>query len=709
MVSLSGLAPAQRAVPIPPPATKKKAAGPVPVPIPVVAPVVAPASVPSPIPNPNTMKIEETPLTPVMINLLRFQMVAYSHLSKNQPVPALVLKGIMDPGSMDFDEEFRDFFGNSGAVEQPSTPASEPDKVSQVARQVFQEIEEQKREDYRRETLKKNKEADPVELKRQFPPVRVTRDSNPYLLLKKKLTRVEHAALAHKLLIPSITPTGIDVAALTEERERYIRARILNRAEELENLPVVQSASTVAVKSEHPEETDGQQVDAQERILPESPEEVKALIEYKALRLVDKQKRLREEIVQGMAKATQLAVAVDRQAYRKWKRHSTREVRGTDRIEQTQRAERQSKQKIRQHEFISSIVSHGKDLFAARRNRDARMSKLGQMVLKLHTKIEKEELARLETLSKERLRALREDDEEAYLKLVQESKNTRIVHILGQTTDFLRNLTNQVIAQKETVGELEGVPDVADAEEEDEEEAEMARNKDYYGVAHKVKELIEKQPDMLVGGELKEYQLKGLQWMVSLYNNRLNGILADEMGLGGSLTRTRFRFRPGLTLFILLSGKTIQTISLLVYLHEKKKQPGPFLIIVPLSTMTNWAMELEKWAPGLKKVVFKGNPQQRRDLSYIIRNGDFNVVLTTYEYVIRERPVLSKIKWVHMIIDEGHRVKNKNSKLVQTLTQFYTTRYRLILTGTPLQVCLPIFPFLSTIHFMSPKTKTRVN
>lgn len=57
------------------------------------------------------------------------------------------------------------------------------------------------------------------------------------------------------------------------------------------------------------------------------------------------------------------------------------------------------------------------------------------------------------------------------------------------------------------------------------------------------------------------YQVKGLEWMVSLYNNNLNGILADEMGL----------------------GKTIQTISLITYLMETKKVNGPFLIIVPLS------------------------------------------------------------------------------------------------------------------------------
>ena len=74
--------------------------------------------------------------------------------------------------------------------------------------------------------------------------------------------------------------------------------------------------------------------------------------------------------------------------------------------------------------------------------------------------------------------------------------------------------------------------------------------------------------------------------MVSLYNNNLNGILADEMGL----------------------GKTIQTISLLCYLIETKKNFGPYFIIVPLSTLSNWSNEFEKWAPSIKKIIYKGSP-----------------------------------------------------------------------------------------------------
>ena len=76
--------------------------------------------------------------------------------------------------------------------------------------------------------------------------------------------------------------------------------------------------------------------------------------------------------------------------------------------------------------------------------------------------------------------------------------------------------------------------------------------------------------------------------MVTLYNNKLNGILADEMGL----------------------GKTIQTISLITFLIENKKPYGPYLVIVPLSTMTNWSGELAKWAPTVKVAPYKGNPMQ---------------------------------------------------------------------------------------------------
>lgn len=88
----------------------------------------------------------------------------------------------------------------------------------------------------------------------------------------------------------------------------------------------------------------------------------------------------------------------------------------------------------------------------------------------------------------------------------------------------------------------------------------------YYSIAHTVHEIVTEQASIMVNGKLKEYQIKGLEWLVSLYNNNLNGILADEMGL----------------------GKTIQTIGLITYLMEKKKLNGPYLIIVPLSYVSQY-------------------------------------------------------------------------------------------------------------------------
>ncbi|KAF3815980.1 hypothetical protein GH733_016085 [Mirounga leonina] len=189
----------------------------------------------------------------------------------------------------------------------------------------------------------------------------------------------------------------------------------------------------------------------------------------------------------------------------------------------------------------------------------------------------------------------------------------------------------------------------------------------YYTVAHAISERVEKQSALLINGTLKHYQLQGLEWMVSLYNNNLNGILADEMGL----------------------GKTIQTIALITYLMEHKRLNGPYLIIVPLSTLSNWTYEFDKWAPSVVKISYKGTPAMRRSLVPQLRSGKFNVLLTTYEYIIKDKHILAKIRWKYMIVDEGHRMKNHHCKLTQVLNTHYVAPRRILLTGTPLQNKLP--------------------
>merc|ERR1719412_1393819 len=221
--------------------------------------------------------------------------------------------------------------------------------------------------------------------------------------------------------------------------------------------------------------------------------------------------------------------------------------------------------------------------------------------------------------------------------------------------------TEQDIIEKARVEAKEG-------EAEDEYNKKGTKGEaNYYQMAHTVSEEVHEQASIMVYGKLKEYQIKGLEWMVSLHNNNLNGILADEMGL----------------------GKTIQTIALITYLMEKKGVMGPFLVIVPLSTLSNWMLEFSRWAPSLTTLSYKGSPNQRRAVQGQIRSGRFNVLVTTYEYVIREKAILCKLRWKYMIIDEGHRMKNHNNKLTTTINTCYTTAHRILLTGTPLQNKLP--------------------
>ncbi|XP_071859810.1 ATP-dependent helicase brm-like [Bombus fervidus] len=231
--------------------------------------------------------------------------------------------------------------------------------------------------------------------------------------------------------------------------------------------------------------------------------------------------------------------------------------------------------------------------------------------------------------------------------------------------------------EEENEGEEKGEKSTGDLDEEKvkktiqkakvEDDEYKTEEQTYYSIAHTVHEIVTEQASIMVNGKLKEYQIKGLEWLVSLFNNNLNGILADEMGL----------------------GKTIQTIALVTYLMEKKKVNGPFLIIVPLSTLSNWVLEFEKWAPSVVVVSYKGSPANRRAIQSQMRATKFNVLLTTYEYVIKDKAVLAKLQWKYMIIDEGHRMKNHHCKLTQVLNTHYLAPHRLLLTGTPLQNKLP--------------------
>ncbi|XP_017551000.1 probable global transcription activator SNF2L2 isoform X1 [Pygocentrus nattereri] len=561
-------------------------------------------------------------------------------------------------------------------------------------------------------------------------------------------------------ITPIQKPQGLDPVELLQEREYRLQARIAHRIQELENLP---------------------------GSLPPDLR-TKATVELKALRLLNFQRQLRQDVVACMRRDTTLETALNSKAYKRSKRQTLREARMTEKLEKQQKIEQERKRRQKHQEYLNSILQHAKDFKEYHRSISGKIQKLSKAVATWHTNTEREQKKETERIEKERMRRLMAEDEEGYRKLIDQKKDKRLAYLLQQTDEYVANLTTLVYEhkaaqaakekkkrkkkKKKEDGDAEGLgvigPDGepidessqmselpvkviqtetgkvlqgtdapkssqleawlemnpgyevaprsdseesgSEFEEEDEEEvvsrAESEEKKiidpnsdevsetaakhiiesakqdvddeysvqagetssqSYYGVAHAVIEKVEKQSSLLINGTLKQYQIQGLEWMVSLYNNNLNGILADEMGL----------------------GKTIQTIALITYLMEYKRLNGPYLIIVPLSTLSNWVYELDKWAPSIVKIAYKGTPSMRRSLVPQLRSGKFNVLITTYEYIIKDKHILAKIRWKYMIVDEGHRMKNHHCKLTQVLNTHYVAPRRLLLTGTPLQNKLP--------------------
>lgn len=175
------------------------------------------------------------------------------------------------------------------------------------------------------------------------------------------------------------------------------------------------------------------------------------------------------------------------------------------------------------------------------------------------------------------------------------------------------------------------------------------------------------------GVKLLDYQVKGVRWIMDAWDNNRNVILADEMGL----------------------GKTIQAIAFIRQVMFIQKITRPFLVAVPLSVIENWRREFDKWLPEANVLIFSGSKDARKkieNLEFFMSlksNGQdlhvpkFNVLLTSYDALRTDFMVFVPFEWQALIIDEGQRMKNNNSKLFQMLSQL-CVQFRLLLSGTPL-------------------------
>ncbi|XP_041026749.1 ISWI chromatin-remodeling complex ATPase CHR11 [Juglans microcarpa x Juglans regia] len=294
-----------------------------------------------------------------------------------------------------------------------------------------------------------------------------------------------------------------------------------------------------------------------------------------------------------------------------------------------------------------------------------------------NAEISKRERARLKEMQKMKKQKIQEilDAQNAAIDADMNNKGQgRLKYLLQQTELFAHFAKgDQSASQKKSKGRGRHASKVTE-EEEDEE----CLKEEEDGLSGTGNTRLVTQPSC-IQGKMRDYQLAGLNWLIRLYENGINGILADEMGL----------------------GKTLQTISLLGYLHEFRGITGPHMVVAPKSTLGNWMNEIRRFCPVLRAVKFLGNPEERSHIrDNLLVAGKFDVCVTSFEMAIKEKSSLRRFSWRYIIIDEAHRIKNENSLLSKTM-RLYNTNYRLLITGTPLQNNL--HELWSLLNFLLPE------
>lgn len=245
------------------------------------------------------------------------------------------------------------------------------------------------------------------------------------------------------------------------------------------------------------------------------------------------------------------------------------------------------------------------------------------------------------------------------------TKEDRLRYLLAQSDVFAHFLAGSVAASSKKKGKKKSAGHRGRMSEA-EEDAQLLKS----AQSKRRTVRLDKQPSILADHcKMHGYQLEGLNWMIKLHDHGINGILADEMGL----------------------GKTLQTISLLAYLRESRGVKGPHLVIVPKSVVGNWIREFKMWCPSIRAIRMGGTKDERikviaNELPKDPQTGKhkFDVLVTSYEGVLKEKGKFSKVDWKYLIIDEAHRIKNENSSLSKVI-RVMKTEFRILITGTPLQ------------------------
>jgi len=469
-----------------------------------------------------------------------------------------------------------------------------------------------------------------------------------------KALKVEFEAAAR--MHPTHLPLGFDVETLKLER---MHLQSLKREHAIKKIAREYADRNKIAR----EEIEQDPCSYLEQRRGESRDAFETLLAIKKIGLQQAQQILRRNVYRGIKSIVSPEILKHAKTSQEHMKENLYDLRVLSELETRHIAAGEAKKVAWWMNVMKEVKQTATRMVQTQKDETANQQRLYIAVNAIHEKHRKEEEKMKKKAEKARIQALKSNDEQEYHKLLTEAKDTRISYMVQQLDRCMGDITGRIKTQQ---GQAK-------------EEGQKEKEEDCFEVAHRTKEQVREQPQSVAYGQLREYQLKGVEWMVSLYNNNLNGILADEMGL----------------------GKTVQAIVFIAYVLEKKQSRQPFLVIVPLSTFSNWTAEFARWTPGIKVTGYKGDPAYRKELKKETVGSKFDVLLTTFEYVMKDRPFLAKIEWLYTIVDEGHRMKNAGSKLCMVMNKYYKSKYRLLLTGTPLQNSLP--ELWSLLNFVLPK------
>lgn len=262
------------------------------------------------------------------------------------------------------------------------------------------------------------------------------------------------------------------------------------------------------------------------------------------------------------------------------------------------------------------------------------------------------------------------EEERRYREALERDRLNRLAYLERQFSgfnDFIKARRNDQPAPPRRTGRQPlAAMDTNNNSEGGRKSATKKRTKRYIGKGQKDEEVeavqyFTESPPFIKNGQMRSYQVLGLNWLISLYEKGINGILADEMGL----------------------GKTLQSISILGYLKHHKNIKGPHVVIVPLTTIDNWMREFARFLPDMR--VLRGHCYKPDKPAFYeaLTAQKWDVVVTNYQFFVSEFGKFRKIKYQYVILDEAQRSKNEHTRLARFMRQM-TYRNMLFLTGTPI-------------------------